>query len=67
MKPLKGYKDVTDWILTRKCQWPECTRDADIPMDYHEGTGTWSNWMCTEHAIKQLNKERREDHSDLDV
>jgi len=60
MKPLKGYKDITDFIIRRKCEHPGCTKDSDIPMEFDEETSVFSLWLCVEHAMMQLNREREE-------
>jgi hypothetical protein len=54
MKPVKGYKNVTDLVIRPKCCVEGCPRDADLPMSHDEYTDTWSKWMCITHAFEYM-------------
>jgi len=61
MKPLKGYKNVTNLFLRLPCCVEGCPRGGDIPMQYHKETDTWSQWMCAHHATKKVREDKRGD------
>lgn len=62
MKPIKGYRNVTNLVLQPKCEWPGCIRDSDIPLTLDEESMQWLDWYCVEHAMQKLKEERDAEH-----
>ena len=56
MKPLKGYKNVTNFYLKPQCNEKDCPRDGEIPTHYDEESGEFTGWKCPQHAYKYFAK-----------
>ena len=51
MRSLKGYKVVTKFVISERCEYPGCLRDGTHPMGDSVG-GWWTMGMyCPYHAI----------------
>lgn len=53
MKPLKGYRNVTDEVMRPKCRTPACPRDSVIRVD--------ERWLCRECAIMYVRMKKMEE------
>lgn len=56
MKPLKGYTNVTDQLITKPCEMEGCTKDAEIPTHYCEKERKFSGWYCWKHAYEAFSR-----------
>jgi hypothetical protein len=56
MKPLKGYKNVTDQFIRRPCEVEDCTRTAEIPTRFDSESREFKGWRCWQHAYKYFSK-----------
>jgi hypothetical protein len=58
MKPLKGYTNVTDQLIRKPCEHPDCTKTAEIPTKFDEENHKFTNWYCIKHAMKVFSKRK---------
>ena len=58
MNKLKGYVNVTKFHIRPPCEFKDCNKTGEIPLDYDPVEREFSRWYCTEHAARELTKRR---------
>jgi len=61
MKPLKGYKNVTDNLITRPCAWEGCPKYGAYSIA-RIGESIYDKPLyCREHVVLAAHKREEED------
>jgi len=61
MKPLKGYRDVTRWVVSQVCDWEGCVHEG-VYCSAVEGESIWNKPLyCKTHVILAAAQEEEKE------
>lgn len=60
MKPLKGYKNITDLIIPQACSWEGCNREGNYCSAIVGEKITDKHWYCRDHVVIAAWKEKKD-------